>query len=108
MPGTIPAPSKPISGTRTSNILCATPSWHPTGSRCFGEIEQNREPYVIVVHPSVSARTVPEFIALAKANSGKVNMASGGTGAGSHVAGELFKMMTGVSIVHVPYRGSGP
>ena len=68
----------------------------------------DREPYVIVVHPSVSARTVPEFIALAKANSGKVNMASGGTGAGSHVAGELFKMMTGVSIVHVPYRGSGP
>jgi tripartite-type tricarboxylate transporter receptor subunit TctC len=54
-----------------------------------------REPYVIVVHPSVPARTVPEFIAHAKANSGKVNMASGGTGAGSHVAGELFQLMTG-------------
>jgi tripartite-type tricarboxylate transporter receptor subunit TctC len=67
-----------------------------------------REPYVIVVHPSVPARTVPEFIAYAKANSGKVNMASGGTGAGSHVAGELFQLMTGVSMVHVPYRGAGP
>jgi tripartite-type tricarboxylate transporter receptor subunit TctC len=67
-----------------------------------------REPYVIVVHPSVPARTVPEFIAHAKANSGKVNMASGGTGAGSHVAGELFQLMTGVSMVHVPYRGAGP
>ena len=68
----------------------------------------NREPYVIVVHPSVSAKTVPEFIAYAKANPGKVTMASGGIGAPSHVSGELFKMMAGVNLVHVPYRGGGP
>src|SRR5262245_52704003 len=68
----------------------------------------NREPYVIVVHPSVPVKTVPELIAHTKANPGKTNMASGGTGAGTHVTGELFKMMTGVSMVHVPYRGTGP
>jgi len=68
----------------------------------------NREPYVVVVHPSVSAKTVPEFIAYAKANPGKVTMASGGIGAPSHVSGELFKMMAGVNLVHVPYRGGGP
>jgi len=67
----------------------------------------DREPYVIVVHPSVPAKTVPEFIAYAKANPGKINMASAGTGTGSHVTGELFKMMTGVSMAHVPYRGTG-
>jgi tripartite-type tricarboxylate transporter receptor subunit TctC len=67
-----------------------------------------REPYVMLVHPSVSATTVPEFIALAKANPGKFNMASAGRGTGTHVAGELFKMMTGVNLVHVPYRGGGP
>jgi tripartite-type tricarboxylate transporter receptor subunit TctC len=63
---------------------------------------------VIVVHPSVPARSVPEFIAYAKANPRKVNMASSGTGAASHVAGELFKMMAGIDMVHVPYRGGGP
>ena len=68
----------------------------------------DREPYVIVVHPSVPARTVPDLIAHAKANPGKTNMASGGTGTGTHVTGELFKMITGVSMVHVPYRGTGP
>ena len=68
----------------------------------------DREPYVIVVHPSVPVKTVPELIAHTKANLGKINMASGGTGAGTHVTGELFKMMTGVSMVHVPYRGTGP
>jgi tripartite-type tricarboxylate transporter receptor subunit TctC len=67
-----------------------------------------REPYVMLVHPSVPADTVPEFIALAKANPGKFNMASAGRGTGTHVAGELFKMMTGVNLVHVPYRGGGP
>src|SRR5690348_8977888 len=67
-----------------------------------------REPYVMLVHPSVSAKTVPEFIALAKASPGKFNMASAGRGTGTHVAGELFKMMTGVNLVHVPYRGGGP
>jgi tripartite-type tricarboxylate transporter receptor subunit TctC len=67
-----------------------------------------REPYVIVVHPSVPAKTVPEFIDYAKANPGKVTMASGGVGAPSHVSGELFKMRAGVNLVHVPYRGGGP
>jgi tripartite-type tricarboxylate transporter receptor subunit TctC len=68
----------------------------------------SREPAVMVVHPSVPAKTVPEFIAYAKANPGKINFGSGGSGAPSHVFGELFKMLTGVSIVHVPYRGAGP
>jgi tripartite-type tricarboxylate transporter receptor subunit TctC len=63
---------------------------------------------VMVVHPSVPAKTVPEFIAYAKANPGKINMGSGGVGSPSHVAGELFKMMAGVSMVHVPYRGIAP
>jgi tripartite-type tricarboxylate transporter receptor subunit TctC len=67
-----------------------------------------RAPVVMVVNPSVPAKTVPEFIAYAKANPGKVNMASGGNGSQPHVAGELFKFMTGVDIVHVPYRGEGP
>jgi tripartite-type tricarboxylate transporter receptor subunit TctC len=62
-------------------------------------------PQVIVVNPSVPATTVPEFIAYAKANAGKLSMASGGIGSPSHVSGELFKMMTGVNMVHVPYRG---
>ena len=53
-------------------------------------------------------KTVPEFIAYAKANPGKINMASGGIGSGNHISGELFKMMTGVNLVHVPYRGAGP
>jgi tripartite-type tricarboxylate transporter receptor subunit TctC len=63
---------------------------------------------VMVVHPSVPARSVPEFIAYAKANPRKVNMASSGAGAASHLAGELFKMMAGIDMVHVPYRGGGP
>jgi tripartite-type tricarboxylate transporter receptor subunit TctC len=65
-----------------------------------------RIPQVLEVHPSVPAATVPEFIAYAKANPGKLNMASGGVGGTPHVAGELFKMMAGVDIVHVPYRGN--
>jgi tripartite-type tricarboxylate transporter receptor subunit TctC len=65
-------------------------------------------PYVMVINPSLPAKTVPEFIAYAKANPGRVNMASAGTGAPSHVSGELFKMMAGVNMVHVPYRGGGP
>jgi tripartite-type tricarboxylate transporter receptor subunit TctC len=67
-----------------------------------------RVPYVMEVNPSIPARTVPEFIAYAKANPGKINMASGGIGALSHVSGELFKMMAGINLVHVPYRGGGP
>ena len=62
----------------------------------------------MVVIPSVPAKTVPEFIAYAKANPGKVNMGSAGTGTVTHLAGELFKMMTGVNLVHVPFRGNGP
>jgi tripartite-type tricarboxylate transporter receptor subunit TctC len=63
---------------------------------------------VMVVNPSVPAKTVPEFIAYAKANPGKLNMASGGNGTPSHVAGELFKMMAAVDMTHVPYRGETP
>ncbi len=63
---------------------------------------------ILVVHPSFPAKTVPEFIAYAKSNPGKLSMASGGIGSGSHMAGELFKMMAGVNMVHVPYRGAGP
>src|SRR5262249_48519583 len=68
----------------------------------------SREPHVMVVNPLVPTKTVPEFIAYAKANSGKISMASAGNGTPAHVSGELFKMMTGVSLVHVPYRGAGP
>jgi tripartite-type tricarboxylate transporter receptor subunit TctC len=63
---------------------------------------------LLEVNPSVPAKTVPEFIAYAKSNPGKINMASGGTGSSQHVAGELFKMMAGVDLVHVPYRGVAP
>jgi tripartite-type tricarboxylate transporter receptor subunit TctC len=67
-----------------------------------------RNTFVIVVNPSVPAKTVPELIAYAKTNPGQLNMGSGGNGSGGHVAGELFKMMAGVDMVHVPYRGSAP
>jgi tripartite-type tricarboxylate transporter receptor subunit TctC len=62
----------------------------------------------MVVNPSVPAKTVSEFIAYAKANPGKINMASAGNGTGPHLSGELFKMMAGVNMVHVPYRGGTP
>jgi tripartite-type tricarboxylate transporter receptor subunit TctC len=65
-----------------------------------------RSPNVMVVNPTVPAKTVPEFIAYAKANPGKINMASSGIGTTPHLAGELFKTMTGVNIQHVPYRGA--
>jgi tripartite-type tricarboxylate transporter receptor subunit TctC len=67
-----------------------------------------RVPQVLEVNPSVPVKTAPEFIAYAKANPGKINMGSGGIGSVAHVGGELFKMMSGVNIVHVPYRGSAP
>jgi tripartite-type tricarboxylate transporter receptor subunit TctC len=67
-----------------------------------------RTPLVMGVNPSVPARTVPELIAYAKANPGKINFGSGGNGTPSHVAGELFKMLTGTNLVHVPYRGTSP
>jgi tripartite-type tricarboxylate transporter receptor subunit TctC len=62
-------------------------------------------PFVLAVNPAVPAKTVPELIALAKANPGKITMASSGNGSGLHLSGELFKMMAGVDLVHVPYRG---
>jgi tripartite-type tricarboxylate transporter receptor subunit TctC len=65
-------------------------------------------PNVLVVNPSVPVKTVPEFIIYAKANPGKLNMGSGGNGSIQHTAGELFKMMAGVNLVHVPYRGGAP
>jgi tripartite-type tricarboxylate transporter receptor subunit TctC len=67
-----------------------------------------RVPMVILLHPSVPAKTVPELIAYAKASPGKVNMASAGFGSAPHMAGELFNVMAGVKMVHVPYRGQGP
>jgi tripartite-type tricarboxylate transporter receptor subunit TctC len=67
-----------------------------------------RAPLVMLVNPSVPASTIPEFIAYAKANPGKINMASPGNGTLPHVAGELFKMMAGVNMIHVPYRGETP
>jgi tripartite-type tricarboxylate transporter receptor subunit TctC len=67
-----------------------------------------RAPSVLEVNPSVPAKSVPEFIAFAKANPGKLTMASSGIGTPSHVFGELFKFMTGVNLVHVPYRGAAP
>src|SRR6516164_6410851 len=68
----------------------------------------SREPHIMVVNPSVPASTVSEFIAYAKANPGKLTMASSGSGTPPHVAGESFKMMTGIDMVHVPYRGTAP
>ncbi len=65
-----------------------------------------RFPYIMVVNPSVPAKTLPEFIAYAKANPGKINMASPGSGSTPHVNGELFKVMTGTNMVHVPYRSA--
>ena len=65
-------------------------------------------PYVLLVHPNVAAKTVKELVALAKAQPGELNFASGGTGVGIHMAGELFNLTTGVKITHVPYKGAGP
>jgi tripartite-type tricarboxylate transporter receptor subunit TctC len=68
----------------------------------------SRETFALLVSSSVPAGTVPDFISFAKANPGKLNMASSGNGSASHLSGELFKMMTGIDMVHVPYRGGGP
>ena len=67
-----------------------------------------RTPFVMAVNPTVPAKTVPEFIAYAKTSPGKINYGSAGTGTATHLTGELFKMMAGVDMVHVPYRGGGP
>jgi tripartite-type tricarboxylate transporter receptor subunit TctC len=68
----------------------------------------DREPFVMLVHSSFPAKTIPEFIAYAKANAGKLNIASAGNGTASHVSAELFKMMAGLDLLHVPYRGGPP
>jgi tripartite-type tricarboxylate transporter receptor subunit TctC len=68
----------------------------------------DREPFVMLVHSSFPAKTVPEFIAYAKASPGKLNVASAGNGTASHVSAELFKLMAGVELLHVPYRGGPP
>jgi tripartite-type tricarboxylate transporter receptor subunit TctC len=68
----------------------------------------HREALIVEINPSVPVKTVPELIMYAKANAGKVNMATAGVGSANHFAGELFKMMTNVNLLHVPYRGSGP
>ena len=68
----------------------------------------DRNPQVLVVHPSLPINSVPDLIAYAKAHPGELNMASGGIGSTPHLAGELFKMMTGVNMLHVPYRGDAP
>jgi tripartite-type tricarboxylate transporter receptor subunit TctC len=65
-------------------------------------------PYLLVVHPSVPARSLKDFIALAKAQPGKLNVGSAGNGSGSHLTGELFKLKAGVNLNHIPYKGSGP
>jgi tripartite-type tricarboxylate transporter receptor subunit TctC len=67
-----------------------------------------RVPMVVLVHPSVPARTIPDLVAYARVNPGKVNMASAGYGSAPHMAGELFNVMAGINMVHVPYRGQGP
>jgi tripartite-type tricarboxylate transporter receptor subunit TctC len=67
-----------------------------------------RDTFLVVVNPAVPATTLPEFIAYARANPGRINMASAGVGSGNHVFGELFKSMTGLNLVHVPYRGAAP
>jgi tripartite-type tricarboxylate transporter receptor subunit TctC len=68
----------------------------------------SRVPYVVLVHPAFPAKTIPELIAYAKANPSKINMASSGNGTSDHIGGELFKMMAGINMVHVPYRGAAP
>jgi len=65
-------------------------------------------PYVLIVHPSVPAKSLAEFIALAKAQPGKINIGSAGNGSGSHLTGELFRLKAGVNFIHIPYKGSGP
>jgi len=95
----------------TSNYINATlyPTLPYNFIRDIEPIAANtRGPLVMEVNPEVPVNTVPEFIAYSKANPGKINMASGGIGNSTHMAGELFKMMTGADMTHVPYRGSAP
>src|SRR5262249_31435348 len=94
-----------------TSYLAQSVRYHYSRSFCLGIATIAgivRLPNLMMVNPSVPAKTVPEFIAYAKANPGKINMASAGIATPGHVAGELFKMMTGIEMVHVPYRGGAP
>jgi tripartite-type tricarboxylate transporter receptor subunit TctC len=100
--------------------LLAVGSWNAINATLYEKLNFNfirdiapvagivRVPNIMEVNPAVPVRTVPEFIAYAKTNPGKINMASPGNGTSGHVSGELFKMMAGVDMIHVPYRGGGP
>src|ERR1051326_1491656 len=93
----------------TANVMNSTlyPNLTYDFARDIAPIARLAEgPYVMVLNPSVPAETLPEFIAYAKANSGKINMASTGRGSPTHVFGELFRMTAGIDVLHVPYRGS--
>jgi tripartite-type tricarboxylate transporter receptor subunit TctC len=97
-------------GTVASNLINATLMKLPYDfSRDIEPVASiTLTPIVLEVHPSIPVKTVPEFIAYAKERPGKLNMASGGIGNSTHMAGELFQMMTGIKLTHVPYRGSAP
>ena len=71
-------------------------------------VGMSRGPLVVAVHPSLPVKTIPEFITYAKANPGKIALGSSGTGGINHMAGELFRTMTGINMTHVPYRGAAP
>jgi tripartite-type tricarboxylate transporter receptor subunit TctC len=106
-----PADGYTLLSVNTSNFVNAT-LYEKLPYNFIHDIEPvasiDRVPLVMEVNPLVPVKTVPEFIAYAKANPGKLNMASGGNGNSTHMAGELFKMMAGVNLTHVPYRGSAP
>jgi tripartite-type tricarboxylate transporter receptor subunit TctC len=106
-----PADGYTLLSVNTSNFVNAT-LYEKLPYNFIRDIEPvasiDRVPLVMEVNPLVPVKTVPEFIAYAKANPGKLNMASGGNGNSTHMAGELFKMMAGVNLTHVPYRGSAP
>jgi len=109
-----------VRASADGHTLLIVGSWNTINATLYDKLSFNfirdiapvasviRDPYVMVVNPSVPAKSVPEFIAYAKDNPRKLNMASPGTGTGPHIGGELFKMMAGVDMVHVPYRGGGP
>jgi tripartite-type tricarboxylate transporter receptor subunit TctC len=95
---------------RSSSARASFVGPHQTGGLRNTELHATSRapPLVMEVHPSVPAKTVPEFISYAKSNPGKLNMGSAGHGSTLHMAGELFKMMAGINMLHVPYRGEAP
>jgi tripartite-type tricarboxylate transporter receptor subunit TctC len=105
-----PADGYTLLGTDTAAAINATLYSNLSFNflRDIALIGLTKGPLVLTVHPSVPARTVPEFIAYVKANPGKIAIASAGNGTGPHLAGELFKATTGIEMTHVPYRGAGP